>query len=68
MIQSGLRTITHLGCEEGPHKSVEFTLLRTGGITSGQRFHFQEAYKVNGRDRHAADILRYMNPESHWSD
>ena len=24
---------THFGCEEGPHKSVEFTLLRTGGIT-----------------------------------
>lgn len=24
---------THLACEEGPHKSVEFTLLRTGGIT-----------------------------------
>lgn len=24
---------THLACEEGQHKSVEFTLLRTGGIT-----------------------------------
>lgn len=24
---------THFACEEGPHKSIEFTLLRTGGIT-----------------------------------
>ena len=30
---SGLWTIYHFGCEEGPHKSVEFALLRTGGIT-----------------------------------
>ena len=28
-----LGTIHPLACEEGQHKSVEFTLLRTGGIT-----------------------------------
>ena len=54
---------THFGCEEGPHKSVEFTLLRTGGITFGQRFRFREEYKANGRDHHEADILRYMRRE-----
>ena len=35
---------THLGCEEGPHKSVEFTLLRTGGIT------FRTEIPLSGRD------------------
>ena len=63
MIRPLCGPFTHLGCDDGPHRSVEFTLLRTGGIT----FHFQEAYKVNGHDRHAADILRYKHPEFHWS-
>lgn len=34
MIRPVCGPFTHLGCEEGPHRSVEFTLLRTGGITS----------------------------------
>ena len=34
---------THFGCEEGPHKSVEFTLLRTGGIT------FKTEISLSGR-------------------
>ena len=54
---------THFGCEEGPHKSVEFTLLRTG-----QRFRFREEYKVNGRGHHEADILRYTRREFRLSD
>ena len=51
---------THLACEEGQHKSVEFTLLRTGGITK-QKFHFREVYKALGFGRHKADILRYTH-------
>ncbi len=54
---------THFGCEEGPHKSVEFTLLRTGGITFRTEIPLSEEYKANGRGHHEADILRYMRRE-----
>ena len=64
MIRPVCGPFTHLGCEEGPHRSVEFTLLRTGGITSKTEI----PLSGSGHDRHAADILRYRNPESHWSD
>ena len=52
---------THFGCEEGPHKSVEFTLLRTGGIT------FRTEIPLSG-SHHEADILRYTRREFRLSD
>lgn len=33
MIRPLCGPFTHFGCDDGPHRSVEFTLLRTGGIT-----------------------------------